>query len=308
MCQNAVANNKYIRNVLMAPEKIISLMTDRQLNDIVRFCTKPHAISILGIDPTYNLGPCYVTITTYRHLLFSTEDGVLPVMLGTALIHTKNEYSSYFQLPSEMLRLEPKVKNITVFGRDIEKNVYQPFEDLSPSAHHLLCELHMKDNTWAKLTKANLNTSQVDAVMKDIFDRKIGEVVHSLNAEHYDKMAEELFVKWNKNYVDSTKDFLLYFKSKKSQLIKNRLVGLGYPPKPYTQNANECVNGVLKRGQRKCKSITDVIKILQDYVKEQDTQIQLSLMGQGEWQLLIGDWNISEIEFYSKHTHKGPHS
>ena len=61
-----------------------------------------------------------------------------------------------------------------------------------------------------------------------------------------------------------------------------------------------CVNGVLKRRQRKCKSITDVIKILQDYVKEQDTPIQLSLMGQGEWQLLTGDWNISEIEFYSK--------
>ena len=30
----------------MAPEKIISLMTDRQLNDIVRFCTKPDAIPI----------------------------------------------------------------------------------------------------------------------------------------------------------------------------------------------------------------------------------------------------------------------
>ena len=70
------------------------------------------------------------------------------------------------------------------------------------------------------------------------------------------------------------------------------LAGLGYPPKPYTQNANECVNAVLKRGQRKCKSITDVIKILQDYVKEQDTQIQLSLMRQGEWQLLTRNWNI----------------
>ena len=249
----------------MAPEKIISLMTDRQLNDIVRFCTKPHAISILGIDPTYNLGPCYITITIYRHLLFSTEDGVPPVMLGPALIHTKKEYSSYFQLPNEMLRLEPKVKNITVFGSDAEKNVYQPFEDLLPSAHHLLCDLHMKDNIRAKLTKTNLNTLQADAVMKDIFGRKIGEVVEpglvdSLNAEDYDKMAEELFVKWSKNYVDSMKDFILYFKSKKSQLTKRcmtaeirSLVGLGYPPKPYTQNANECVNAVLKRGQRNVK-------------------------------------------------------
>ena len=206
-----------------------------------------------------------------------------------------------------MLRLEPKVKDIIVFGNDAEKNVYQSFDELFPSAHHLLCDMHMKDNIRGKLTKASLNTLQVDVVMKDIFGKKIGEVVEpglvdSLNAEEYDKMAEELFVKWNGN-----DEFILYFKSKKSQLLKNcmtaeirSLIGLGYPPKPYTQNANECVNGVLKRVQRKYKSITDVIKILQDYVKEQDMQFQLSLMGQGAWQLLQGDWNISEIEFYSK--------
>ena len=93
-------------------------------------------------------------------------------------------------------------------------------------------------------------------LMKDIFSRKIGEVVErglddSFNAEDY-KMAEEFSVKWKENYVDSTEEFILYLKSKNSQLIKNcmtakirGLVGLGYPPKPYTQNTNECVNGVL---------------------------------------------------------------
>ena len=72
-------------------------MTDRQLNDVVRFCTKSHAISILEIDPTYiNLGPCYVTVTTYKHLLFSTKDGAPPVMLGPALIHTKKSIHPIF--------------------------------------------------------------------------------------------------------------------------------------------------------------------------------------------------------------------
>ena len=37
-------------------------------------------------------------------------------------------------------------------------------------------------------------------------------------------------------------------------------------------------------------------------VKEQGTQIQVSLMGQGEWQLLTGDWNISEILFQNTYT------
>ena len=59
ICQNKVKNNKSIRNVLIAPDKVISLMTDRQLSDIARICAKPHAISILVIDPKHNLGPCY---------------------------------------------------------------------------------------------------------------------------------------------------------------------------------------------------------------------------------------------------------
>ena len=47
----------------------------------------------------------------------------------------------------------------------------------------------------------------MNEVMEDIFGRKIGEVVEpglvdSLNPEDYDKMAEELFVKWNEDYVD----------------------------------------------------------------------------------------------------------
>ena len=49
--------------------------------------------------------------------------------------------------------------------------------------------------------------------MKDIFGRKIGKVVEPgladfLNAEDYDKMAEELFVKWKEVYSDSVEEFI----------------------------------------------------------------------------------------------------
>ena len=37
------------------------------------------------------------------------------------------------------------------------------------------------------------------------------------------------------------------------------MVRLGFPPKPYLQNANECMNSVLKPvGSTKCKSISEV--------------------------------------------------
>ena len=81
-------------------------------------------ISTLGVDPTYNIGPCFVMITTYRHLQFLTKENDNPVMLGPTTVHTRKEYQSYFSLPSEMLRLESKLAGMRVFGSDSEKNVY----------------------------------------------------------------------------------------------------------------------------------------------------------------------------------------
>ena len=62
--------------------------------------------------------------------------------------------------------------------------------------------------------------------------------------------------------------------------------GLGYPPKPYTQNANECINRWLKPGQvSKCKTFTDVVKRLNDFAQDEEKQAELSLSGHGEWKL-----------------------
>ena len=135
----------FIRNVILSPEKIVFLATDTQLNDIDRFCTSNDKFCIVGVDPTYNVGPCYVTVVvTYRHLHFKTKLNEHPVMVGPMLLHTRKEYSSYFQLPSNMMALKTESKNILVIGSDSEKNVYQPFLDILKSPQHLFCDLHKK--------------------------------------------------------------------------------------------------------------------------------------------------------------------
>ena len=64
------------------------------------------------------------------------------------------------------------------------------------------------------------------------------------------------------------------------------MAGLGYPPKPYTQNPNEYINSVIKpRGSQKCKSIIDVVNRIRDTVMKQEAQVNLSLVEQGEWTL-----------------------
>ena len=78
MCKMEKRVSNFIRDICVATEKVISLITNCQLNNITRFCTSNIEVSVLGIDRTYNIGPCF--ISSYRHLEFLTKDNVHSVM------------------------------------------------------------------------------------------------------------------------------------------------------------------------------------------------------------------------------------
>lgn len=46
----------FIRCVQGAPDAMCVIARERQLTDMVRFCTNPNEFSIVGLDPTFNLG------------------------------------------------------------------------------------------------------------------------------------------------------------------------------------------------------------------------------------------------------------
>ena len=69
-----------------------------------------------------------------------------PVFLGPCLIHSGQEYNSYYRLPESMIKANQKCRNILVFATDAEKNIYQVFQDILSNAYHLLCDIHMKKN------------------------------------------------------------------------------------------------------------------------------------------------------------------
>ena len=88
-------------------------------------------------------------------------------------------------------------------------------------------------------------------------------VHHTIN---FDLKLDHLREKWM-GFGGKGNEFYNYFILHKVEGIPNcmsselrSMTGLGYPLKPYTQNANECINSVIKpRGSQKCKSIIDVI-------------------------------------------------
>ena len=60
--------NSFIREV-SGPELRAVLGFNWQLRDIVRFCTNPTKFSVLGADPTFNLGRFHLTVTIHIVIL-----------------------------------------------------------------------------------------------------------------------------------------------------------------------------------------------------------------------------------------------
>ena len=76
---------RFILEITPVPSLFISLATNRQLDDLKRFCTNPKRFSVLGIDTMFNVGDFYVTAVTYRNLILRSSTaniGTHPVMLG----------------------------------------------------------------------------------------------------------------------------------------------------------------------------------------------------------------------------------
>jgi hypothetical protein len=70
---NMMNDNPYIQEIVQMKGKppMVILYTDDQLKDMKNFCIGHGSKSILGVDRTFNLGACFVTLTVFKntHLL-----------------------------------------------------------------------------------------------------------------------------------------------------------------------------------------------------------------------------------------------
>ena len=57
----------------MFKEPAVIVAFDRQLSDMVKFCTDEDVFDIVTIDPTFSLGDFDVTNLTYRQLLLQCK-------------------------------------------------------------------------------------------------------------------------------------------------------------------------------------------------------------------------------------------
>ena len=157
---------------------------------------------------------------------------------------------------------------------------------------------------------------EMPEILNYIFGRNVSETIEKVLVHHtveFDLKLNHLREKWM-GFDEKGNQFYNYFISHKVEGIRNymsselrSMTGLGYPPKPYTQNANEYVNSVMKpRGYQKCKSIIDVVNRTHDIIMKQEAQVNLSLVGQGEWTLneILTDFAVKDRYFQMSHNKK----
>ena len=174
MCKESEGKNApeaFVRIVNAAPFPMMVLAFDWTLDDLVRFCTNASEFCVLGFDPTFNLGPFDVTVTTYRHMLLQkkTDPHKHPAMLGPMFIHVKKDYPAYHFFALALVSRRPDLTQLHCFVTDGEAALVNALSTVFPHAIHLRCFLHFRGNIEAKLRQLNLPQSVAKEFIYDIF-------------------------------------------------------------------------------------------------------------------------------------------
>ena len=194
-----------------------------------------------------------------------------------------------------MVKLRPNLIKLKAFGSDGEKNVHEAFKSSFPTAKHLLCTIHMKDNIKRKcLGLGIVSEPYIEEIFrKKVNDTKIKGLMDCNDEKEFDVFYDQLRELWVKR--PKGVEFSVFMDNYKRKAIKDsmlvetrKICGLGDPPEDYTQNANESINSMIKRGKASGKlSLKDTIQHFHREIQMQEEKVKLALVGKGNINILF---------------------
>ena len=161
----------FIRRVQVTPEPSCIVASDRQLNDLVRFCTTQFLpASVLCIDTTFNIGNFFVTPTTYKHkILVDRQYGKEPTLLGPTMIHMQTKAESYKFFASSLVSLDDELTNILAIGSDRDVALRKGFSSFFPISTQLCCKGHLEQHIRRKMRDPGIGLLHEKLFLEDIF-------------------------------------------------------------------------------------------------------------------------------------------
>ena len=289
----------FVRETRPSPEPAFVLARDRQLDDLVRFCAIPESFSVLTVDPTFNLGEFDVTPTTYRHgLLISPRFGKSPIMIGPIMIHYRKTFHTYLFFASTLVGLRRELAGLRAFGTDGEKALVDAFLHEFHYASHLTCFIHCRRNIKSQLQALAYPECAIKEVLDDIFGCQTGNVfseglVDSANEEEFSHKLIAMEARWNQFEKEhgTQPGFFDWFARNKATTITQTMLkpvreeaGLGSPPEPFTTNASEAVNALIKSHvSYKQSQLIELTDKLKEVVDEQEKEVERAVIGRGKY-------------------------
>jgi len=306
-------SHRFVRAVNAAPEPAVVVATNSQFRDLARFCTSPFEFSVLTIDPTFSLGDFDVTLITFRHLLLQSKRfKQSPVFVGPACIHFKKSFATYLFFASTVIGQCRELEGVRALGTDGESALIDAFKHEFGFAQHLTCFIHVRRNVKSKLNECNIPSCLTTEILDDIFGKKVGAVyieglVDASDTDDFDAKSENVLTKWRNSELTSTCDmegFISWFQAYKALVIRGSMIrsvreecGLGSPPAPFTTNASETANYMLKhKVNYKRSELPEFLQKLEELVHEQEREVEKAVIGRGKYELRshYQSWRISE--------------
>ena len=318
MCKDTSASQAYVRSVEAAPEPMCVLATDQQLVDIERFATGDPS-SVISIDPTFNLGPFYVTRITYQNLLVTMAKGNHPILLGPVLIHQTKTFRPFHYFASTLVRLNPNLMKLRAFATDGESELIKAFGLTFPEAAHLRCTNHLRQNIKDKLRALSIPQEAWKEFLADIFGAQVGShfemgLVDAESESSFWQALRGLKEHWNnleRSHTQPTPQpqFHEWFHSYKANDIVRCVLpsvrakaGLIDARLHFTTNTSETLNNVIKQ-EMNCKEskLPTLIKHLKHICDRHTAELEKAVIGRGEWQFTSANSHlkVQDIAWFS---------
>ena len=291
---NMMNDNPYIQEIIQMKGKppMVILYTDDQLKDVKNFCIGHGSKSILGVDRTFNLGACFVTLTVFKntHLLRRSSQSP-PIMLGPVFFHWDGSCSTYQRFFSHIrTKLDTNINTEIglcdiVVGSDEEKAILKAIQQSFPSAQQLLCQRHLEENVRRHLQKkVGVPEKTRNEVISLIFGK--AGLVNCKDQVDFELTCLSL----SNKFLEITPNFVSYFENSLVQRIRdyvfNPRMSTSWIPLNWTNNNCESLNNILKLSTNwKILKLPDLIEKMHSIVKLQYADMRRALHGHGNYEL-----------------------
>ncbi|KAK3101689.1 hypothetical protein FSP39_005507 [Pinctada imbricata] len=243
--QLTLTDGSIVRSVIREQGKTpcIILYTDEQITDLKNICASGK--TIVGIDKTFNLCDVHVTVLSYKQVsVIDPKTGDHPIFLGPMYLHDNSDFKTYATFFNHISTLLADVDTThMVIGSDEEKSMVNAITHAFPTATHMLCTRHIRQNAKQKLVDDAVGKKDRDMLLNKIFGEN--GLTSANDTVCFDEISDEIEQETEKL---STK-FHSYYTKKMKANIKSKVCDPKNSQnldKNWTNNNSESLNHVLK--------------------------------------------------------------